>query len=210
VTDLTLRQQEGLSRIKYAGQAYVIGVDEVGLGAWAGPVYVAAVAMPRAWSNPFVKDSKQMSALARSAAVPMILKDARTHAIVSAESDVIDRFGIKATLESLTIQAITICLNACSDALVVTDGDVGPKIADLVFPKADALVPAVSAASVLAKTTRDRVMRELDGKYPGYGFYRHVGYGTSAHIEAIGRLGICPIHRRSYAPIKRIVNKTAE
>lgn len=209
MTDLTLRQQEGLSRIKYAGQAYVIGVDEVGLGAWAGPVYVAAVAMPRAWSNPFVKDSKQMSASSRNAAVPMILKDARIHAIVSAESDAIDRFGIKATLESLTIRAITICLNACSDAIVVTDGDVGPEIADLVFPKADALVPAVSAASVLAKTTRDRVMRELDSKYPGYGFYRHVGYGTQAHIEAIDRLGICPIHRRSYAPIKRIVNKTA-
>jgi ribonuclease HII len=202
---LSLRQQEGLAKIRFASQQYIIGVDEVGLGAWAGPLYVVAVAMPRDWQNPLVKDSKKMSAAARNAAVPIILKDARVYAIVSAESDAIDRFGVKATLESLVIQAITICRNACGDSIVVLDGDVGPDDASLVFPKADALVPAVSAASVLAKTTRDRVMRELGLKYPGYGFDRHVGYGTQFHTDAITKLGICAIHRRSYAPIKRVV-----
>lgn len=207
---LSTRQQIGLAEISYSTAKYIIGVDEVGLGAWAGPVCVAAVAMPRDWSNSLVKDSKQMSASARTAAVPIIEKDAVARTVLFAPSERIDREGIGAVLRKLTFAAVNAVLTVVPDSFVVLDGNDPLDFGDVpyvVFPKADALVPAVSAASVLAKTARDAVMRQYgEAQYPGYGFEKHMGYGTPQHIEAIKLKGICPIHRRSYAPIKRIVS----
>lgn len=206
---LSIRQQSGLSTIKYSTASYIIGVDEVGLGAWAGPLCVGAVAMPRDWQNPLVKDSKKMSASARNAAVPIIRKDAAAMSVLFAPAEQIDRDGVAVTLHRLVFDVVNACLAVTPDAFIVLDGDGNESFGDVphvTFPKADALVPAVSAASVLAKVARDGLMQELGRtRYRGYGFERHVGYGTPQHIEAINRLGICPLHRRSYAPIKRIV-----
>jgi len=181
---------------------YVIGADECGFGTWAGPLVVCAVGVRTNWVPPLgVDDSKKVRPKKREALFEL-LSPKITHAIELAHADEIDRDGVMSALHRCYLATITRVQEKYPDAFVVIDGTV--KIHDLNhlrFPKADGIVPAVSTASILGKVTHDRYMWKLAEQYPGYGLYKHQGYGTAEHRAAIARLGMTPIHRKSYVPV---------
>jgi ribonuclease HII len=206
----------GNSLIDDSEAPYIVGSDEVGFGAWAGPIAVCAVAVPREWVPPVgLTDSKELSTtqMKRIRAEFINRHAADVHwRIWWAEADVIDRDGAGPTLTGLHQKALR---EAAAWARVQAGGEHPLVIADgnvrvdgaIGLPKADKLVPAVSMASVLAKLARDEVMADNAVRYPGYGFERHVGYGTKVHQVALAKLGPCLIHRKSYAPIAALVKK---
>ncbi len=185
---------------------WVAGVDEAGRGPWAGPVVAAAVVL-RA-PIPGVTDSKRLTARARERAAPVIRGQAVAWAVGRAEVEEIDALNIR----QATFLAMRRALAGVSASLLVAEALVdGREVPDeLPCPArpvvgGDAAEPAIAAASVLAKTQRDAEMVALDERYPGYGFARHKGYGTAAHRQALEARGACPIHRRSFAPVRRVL-----
>lgn len=193
-----------LGEIAQSNSEYVIGADEVGLGSWAGPAVTCAVAVPNNWKPPFgLNDSKKIGPKKREQLFE-ILRRSIPYACEMAHSDEVDRVGIVLALRRCFRACIENVLARAPGALIVIDGEVRiPGIDHLRFPKADGIVPAVMAASVIGKVLHDRYMWLMAEKYPGYSFHRSSGYGTKEHQEAIDRLGLCPIHRRSYIPIKK-------
>lgn len=184
------------------------GVDEAGRGPLAGPVCVAAVILDPARPIAGLDDSKRLAASRREALYPRIVECALAFRIVLVDRVEIDRINIlQATLQGMR-QAVTGLAPTAELALVdgnrLPDGLPCPGRAVI---GGDHLHAAISAASILAKVHRDRYMIELDARYPGYGFARHKGYGVAAHIEALGRLGPCPEHRRSFAPVRRCLGQ---
>ena len=180
----------------------VAGVDEVGRGPLAGPVVVAAVILPAAHGLVGLRDSKRLGATARARLEREILAVAVDHAIALATVEEIDRLNIlQATL--LAMQRAVAGLRV-RPGLVLVDGNRVPRlpVPARAIVGGDDLVPAISAASILAKEHRDRLLRALAGTYPGYGFERHKGYGSAVHMEALARLGPTPAHRRSFAPVR--------
>jgi len=179
------------------------GVDEAGRGPLAGPVVVAAVILDPARPIDGLDDSKKLSERRREALYPLIVERALAHCVVVVEAEEIDRLNIfQATMAGMS-RAVAGLAPAAQEALV--DGNKLPR--DLPCPGraivgGDALEPAISAASILAKVTRDRLMVALDAAHPGYGFALHKGYPTPAHLAALQRLGPCVQHRRSYAPVR--------
>jgi len=202
---------EILGRLKTCN--YVCGSDECGLGAWAGNLTVCATITPRDWTFPGVTDSKKLTATARERLYPVLSKTL-THCIVHINPEEIDREGVGNVWLKAHVRAIQGALEAhkalghTDTPLVIADGNRSVPGA-ISLPKADLLIPAVSAASILAKVTRDRLMREMDVLYPGYGFSRNCAYGTQEHRAALERLGVCPIHRMSYSPMSSM-KKTPE
>lgn len=184
---------------------YVAGVDEAGRGPLAGPVAVAAVILDPARPIEGLADSKQLSAKRREALYSLIVERAIAHAVVCVEAAEIDRVNIlNATLSGM-VRALE--LLAFVPSLALIDGNRLPK--SLPCPAraiigGDASEPAISAASILAKVTRDRVLRDYETRWPGYGFAQHKGYPAPAHLEALRRLGPCPEHRRSFAPVREV------
>jgi ribonuclease HII len=184
------------------------GVDEAGRGPLAGPVVVAAVILDPARPIAGLDDSKKLSEKKREALYPLILERALAHCVVTVEAGEIDRLNIfQATMAGMS-RAVAGLAIAPHEALV--DGNKLPK--DLPCPGraivgGDALVPAISAASILAKVTRDRLMVALDGVHPGYGFAVHKGYPTPSHLAALRRLGPTPQHRRSFAPVRELLDQ---
>jgi ribonuclease HII len=177
----------------------IAGVDEVGRGPLAGAVVTAAVIL----RNPIagLTDSKKLSAKKRELLALQIKEEAIAYAYGRAEVEEIDALNIHhATLLAMTraVEALPIQPNS-----VLVDGSFIPKLGMpcKAIVQGDSLIPAISAASILAKVLRDEEMIELDKIYPGYGFAGHKGYGTVIHREALSRLGPCAIHRRSYAPV---------
>jgi ribonuclease HII len=202
----TLRHERALYR---SGHHHVAGIDEAGRGAWAGPVVAAAVILPltpgcaRALCD--VNDSKQLSPGRREECRGRIEETALAWAVGSASHEEIDALGIVPATRLAMGRAVH-GLAVAPDALVI-DAVRLPEI-DLpqdVFNFADSISLSVAAASILAKTARDAHMREIDALWPGYGFAAHKGYGTAAHQAALTRMGVSPIHRRSYAPIARLL-----
>lgn len=180
----------------------VAGIDEAGRGPLAGPCVVAAVILPIGYTHPIINDSKQLSEKKREACYTDILRDALHISIIAISEATIDRDNIyQATKKAM----IKLAQNAPTN-LILTDampfGVAGKEIVDLI--KGDTLSISIAAASIVAKVTRDRLMVGYDLFYPKYGFAKHKGYPTSAHIDAIRKYGILPIHRMSYAPIKEI------
>lgn len=183
--------------------APVAGVDEAGRGPLAGPVVVAAVILDPAQPIDGLDDSKRLSPRRREQLYALIIQHALAHAIVRVEAAEIDRVNIlQATLLGMTraLQAL-----AVAPAQALIDGNRLPRV--LPCPAraiigGDASEPAISAASILAKVTRDRILVEYDARWPGYGFAQHKGYPTAAHVAALQRLGPCPEHRRSFAPVR--------
>ncbi len=168
------------------------GIDEAGRGPLAGPLVMAGVLLARPIEG--LQDSKRLSAARREALYDTITHEARWH-VVSFDASEIDEKGISACLIS-GLKAIMASIQA---PIYLFDGNTTFGIDNLTCKiKADISVPQVSAASILAKVTRDRIMEKMEERYPGYGFARHKGYGTKAHIEAIARLGLSPIHRESF------------
>jgi ribonuclease HII len=183
---------------------YIVGADEVGFGSWAGPLVVCAVAVPHNWRPPKgLNDSKKVRPNKREDLFEW-MKSRVPYAIAMAQSDEIDRQGVMLSLRRCYRETVQSVLAKFPDSLVVLDGEVKiPGIDHLNFPKADGIVPAVMAASIIGKVLHDRYMWQMAEKYPGYSFHKSSGYGTKEHREAIDRLGLCPIHRRSYIPIKK-------
>ena len=189
-------------------RAQVAGVDEAGRGCLAGPVVAAAVVLPsQGICGLELKDSKKLSAAARSDAEAQIKKSALAWSLGVAWPKEIDRINIlQATLRAMSraVDKLGVELE-----LVLVDGNQAPSVAVpcRCIPGGDGTVAAISAASIIAKVFRDRLMAHLDRKYPGYGFSGHKGYGTKAHLTRLKDLGPCPMHRRSFAPVRRILEK---
>jgi len=178
---------------------YICGIDEAGRGPLAGPVVVASVIMPRNSMIEGVNDSKKVSEKKREALYEKIIEEAISYGIGIIDQKEIDEINIlEATKKGLTTSLKE--LSTKPDVILV---DALKGIDTLEIPyksiiKGDALCYSISAASILAKVTRDRIMRQWDEIYPQYGFEKHKGYGTQMHIEAIKEYGLCPIHRKSF------------
>lgn len=186
------------------GHFRVAGVDEAGRGAWAGPVTVAAVILPgTAQDYPF-RDSKQLSAAQREEYAEEVRRVALSWAVEHAWPGEIDRLNILGATHAAALRAIA-RLDPAPQALVTDYLRLHTPLPLSAPPKADALSYSVAAASLLAKTERDRLMTELDAQHPGYGFAAHKGYGAPAHRAALRELGVSEVHRRSYAPIARLL-----
>ena len=194
MTDKLKYERELLSR----GYKYICGVDEVGRGPLAGPVVCAAVIMPFDDIIEGVDDSKKLSAKKREELASLIEKKAVALNICLVEPEKIDEINI--------LEATKLCMKNAVEGLkikpdfVITDGnmklDIDMEQASIV--KGDALSYTIGSASIAAKVYRDKLMDGYAGIYPQYGFEKHKGYGTSAHIDAIKTNGQCPVHRRSF------------
>jgi len=187
-------------------QLFIAGVDEAGRGPLAGPVVVAAVILDP--SKPRINglaDSKVLSAKQREKLDVRIRERALAFSVVEIDVDEIDRINIlQATLVGM---ARALALLSPGPRMALIDGNQLPR--DLPCPAraivdGDALEPSISAASILAKVARDRLMTEMDTRHPGYGFAKHKGYATAEHFAAIERLGPCILHRRSFMPVKQM------
>jgi len=177
------------------------GVDEVGCGPLAGPVVAAAVILDPQNLIRGLKDSKKLKVSERVMFASRIKERALAFAIAEASHEEIDRVNILQATHLAMIRAVE-ALSMTPDEVWV-DGNQPPKLAlpTRTLIKGDDILPAIAAASILAKVTRDAFMEEMDERYPGYGFSQHKGYGTRVHMEALQNLGPCPIHRRSFAPV---------
>ncbi|WP_431067586.1 ribonuclease HII [Methylotuvimicrobium sp.] len=183
----------------------VAGVDEVGRGCLAGAVFAAAVVLDPNKPIAGLKDSKKISEKQREALALTIKRDALCWAVARAEPSEIDRINILHAALLAMARAIAM-IDPVPDWIIV-DGNRYPPI-DLpgeAMVKADSKVPAVSAASILAKVARDREMLFLERLYPGYGFNLHKGYPTPLHRQQLMQFGITPFHRKSFAPVKALI-----
>ena len=188
----------------------LVGVDEAGRGPLAGPVVAAAVLLDPARPIVGLRDSKKLSARRREQLDLLIRERALDFGLGVAQAEEIDAINI--------LQATLLAMRRALQALklkpthIIIDGNKAPYLADLftdcrieTLPGGDDLVPAISAASILAKCWRDAHMTELDRQYPGFGLAQHQGYPTAAHLAALARLGPSPIHRRSFAPVRLLL-----
>ena len=181
------------------GFEYICGIDEAGRGPLAGPVVVAGVIMPKDSMIEGVNDSKKVSEKKREKLYDVILEEALSYSVAIIGQDVIDEInilnatkqGVTKVVEELDVKPNLILVDALTH--INTKGIPYDSII-----KGDAKCYNIAAASIIAKVTRDRIMREWDEIYPQYGFINHKGYGTAKHIEAIKEYGPCPIHRRSF------------
>ena len=182
-----------------SGFCRVAGVDEAGRGPLAGPLVAGAVVLVRA--VPGLDDSKRLTEARREALFGELMSGGHAVGVGVVEADELDRIGVQRANYSAMARAVA-ALTPPPDFLLV-DGFNLPGVSQpcLRIIKGDQRSLSISAASIIAKVTRDRRMAELDREYPGYGFGQHKGYGTAAHLAALARLGPCPEHRRSFAPL---------
>jgi ribonuclease HII len=203
----TLNRERRLVR---RGCLLVAGLDEAGRGAWAGPLSAAAVILPLRRRGlrtilSGVRDSKQMTPRQRMLAAEAIRSVAVAWSVGSSTAAEVDRIGpLRATY--LAMQRAVADLNPIPEHLLIDHLVLpGTSLPQTAITHGDALSLSIAAASVLAKTWRDERMTAMEDLYPGYGFARHKGYGTFCHAKELARLGACPEHRRSYAPIRRVL-----
>lgn len=192
------------------GERLVCGVDEAGRGPLAGPVVAAAVILDPRRPIAGLKDSKKLSAAARERLAQDIREQALAWAVAAADVHEIEQLNILHATMLAMQRAVTALEPAAGLALV--DGNRCPELAIRcrAIVKGDDLEPAISAASILAKTARDREMHDLAKQYPGYGFERHSGYPTAQHIAALETLGPCPAHRVSFGPVQKVIAKKSQ
>jgi ribonuclease HII len=187
-------------------EAWIAGVDEAGRGPLAGPVVVAAVILDDSRPIEGIADSKVLTAARREQLANEIRERARAFSVIVISAAEIDRYNIlQATLLGMA-HAVT-ALVPCP-VLALIDGNRMPKklpCPGRTIVDGDATEAAIGAASILAKVARDALMVELDLRYPGYGFAQHKGYPTPEHFAALERLGPCHEHRRSFAPVRRLL-----
>ena len=213
MTPRTLSTDNAISHAPYdeeetlleRGYSYVAGIDEVGRGPLAGPVVAGVVVLPPrpkgAWLDG-ITDSKAMTAAQRERSYEAVVQNAWGAATGEASALEIDEMGIvpatalamRRALDALALMPQYLLI----DAFPLPDVDIPQKA----IVKGDALSLSIAAASIVAKVTRDRIMKEIDEDYPEYGFAGHKGYGSAEHIRRIETLGPCPVHRYSFAPIR--------
>ena len=180
----------------------ICGIDEAGRGPLAGPVVAAAVILDPARPIDGLRDSKQLTAARRELLAELIRAHSVAWAVAEASVEEIDALNIlQATL--LAMGRAMAGLRVAPDYALI-DGNQMPRlpIPGRAIVSGDALEPAISAASILAKTARDALMRGFDREHPGYGFAQHMGYATPEHLDCLQRLGPCVLHRRSFAPVR--------
>ncbi len=194
------------AQLRSSGATLVAGVDEVGMGPLAGPVVAAAVILPEVVDLPGLGDSKQVAPRVRERLAAAIHSQALAVAVGEVSAAELDRWNVyRAGLEAMRRAVVSLALppeHLLVDARTVPG--VGCPQTPLV--KGDARDGSIAAASIVAKVHRDAWMRRLDGEHPGYGFARHMGYGTPEHLEALQRLGPCPEHRLSFAPCAAVAS----
>lgn len=198
----------GLQTIRYNIRMFVVGMDEVGRGCWAGPTVVGAVILKQPIEG--LKDSKQLSKRRREELDVIIRDSALVYAIGEASAAEIDELGLTEALRLAYRRALG-AINFPYDEVLI-DGDYNFLPDDLkarTLIKADATIPAVSAASIIAKVYRDNLMSRLSQDFPAYGFEKHVGYGTAVHMAALKECGPCVLHRRSFAPVAKLLRISA-
>jgi len=191
-----------------AGFRRIAGLDEVGRGCLAGPVVAAAVVLPERHRIKGIRDSKVLPRARREALYELILDRAEGVGVGCVEVEVIDRINI--------LQATKLAMRDALDRLAEPPDHLlidALRLRDVDLPQrpiidGDAISASIAAASIVAKVTRDRICREIDQRYPGYGFARHKGYGTRRHVDALIRDGPCAWHRRSFAPIRLLLAGT--
>ena len=196
------------SQLLQSGIKNIAGVDEAGRGPCAGPLVIAAVILNDPLSKTFteVQDSKQLSTEQREILFELIIANSIAHSIIEVSVEEIDTLGLhKCNIEGMRRAVNSLSISA---DYVLTDGYSIPGLTtpNLAVWKGDQVATTISAASILAKVYRDRIMIQLDKKYPKYGLANHKGYITSAHTAAIKEFGILPIHRKSFANIAAIIN----
>ncbi len=189
-------------RLERAAPGPVCGVDEAGRGSWAGPVSAAAVILDRL--IPGLDDSKALSAKEREHLEPRIKARARAWAVAFASPEEIARLNILGATGLAMRRAVEAL--GLLPAFALVDGNYAFTLPCPVrtVVRGDSICASIAAASILAKTARDRLMTEMDALHPGYGFAAHKGYGVPEHAAALERLGPCPIHRMSFAPLRRL------
>ncbi len=190
----------------------ILGIDEVGRGPWAGPLVVGAVVLDETSCGiEGLADSKNLTDKRRRALEPFIKERALGYGLGWVHADELDVIGLSAALRLAAIRAVEAIKVPYHQ--IIIDGTInflsnttkGGYVTTL--PKADALIPSVSAASILAKVARDTYMVEQAIRYPQYGFDTHVGYGTARHRAALERYGVTPLHRTSFTPIQKIIGQ---
>ena len=192
-----------------AGLRLIAGVDEAGRGPLAGPVVAAAVILDGSRHIAGLADSKQMTARARRRVADQIRSTALAWAIGRVDNEQIDQLNIlNAAMQAMRLAVLALPLRPFR---VLVDGNRCPALDCEVqaIVRGDQTVPEISAASILAKVYRDDEMIALDCRFPGYGFARHKGYATRQHLAALAQLGVCAIHRRSFAPVHRVLDAHA-
>lgn len=191
---------------QYADHGIVIGVDEAGRGPLAGPVSVGAAMIPADFAHPLINDSKKLTEKRREALYDeLILREDIRWEVCLVEAEEVDEVNV--------LKATHLGMARAVKALGVTPGMClidGLKVPNFPYPhigivKGDSKSLAIATASIFAKVTRDRIMREAAVRYPGYGFEKHKGYGTKGHLEALRTLGPCPLHRRSFQPVAQLL-----
>lgn len=203
----TSEQSYWLNQLAARSSEYIIGVDECGYGSWAGPVVVCAAVVHRDWSHPAVKDSKKVAkALSRMIIVRDILKPPNVlfSLVLEGPPRVIDAIGLGRVRDECAVDAMEVCLAKFPGASIVMDGNhapTGSPAGVICIVEGDALVPAVSAASLIGKVHHDEYMYKQHDIYPHYGWETNVGYGTDEHEAGLKQHGITPLHRKS---IKRV------
>ena len=185
----------------------IAGVDEVGRGPLAGAVIAAAVILDPANPIDGLTDSKKLTAKKRESLSVEIKEKALSWAFGRAEVEEIDQINIlNASLLAMkrAVEGLDISPDHC-----LIDGNKCPELncTSEAIVKGDLKEPAIGAASIIAKVERDKEISDFDVTYPGYGFAKHKGYPTKLHMEALQKLGVCPIHRKSFAPVKRLLNE---
>lgn len=190
----------------------ILGVDEVGRGPWAGPLVVGAVVLGDAIIED-LNDSKKLTKK-RRAELDEQIREKAAYGLGWVHPEELDQIGLAEALKVATIRAVESITVPYHE--IIIDGTIN-FLRDTVkgryvtvLAKGDQLVPAISAASIVAKVARDRYMEAQEAEYPGYGFGSHVGYGTAAHRKAIETLGVTPLHRRSFAPIAKLTQGTTK
>jgi ribonuclease HII len=194
--------------LRARGYAFIAGIDEAGRGALMGPVVAAAVILPAAVRGPWrsqVRDSKQLTAARRETLYESITASAVAWGVGAVSSEDIDAIGIAPATRRAMLAAIA-ALRQLPDYLLIDYF----KLPETPLPQrgivhGDSVCFSIACASIIAKVTRDHWVTDLDGRYPGYGFAGHKGYGTEDHLACLRRLGPCPVHRRTFQPVRAIM-----
>lgn len=199
-------------RLKYEKAAYqqgkkvIIGLDEAGRGPMAGPLVVGAVIFDKNYYNEDIDDSKILTEKKREALYDVIIHDALAYQIEIIDVEEVDRLNVYQASKIGMLRAIE-HISLQPDFALTDAMPLGDAIDHQAIIKGDHLSMTIGAASILAKVTRDRIMKDYDAMYPQYGFAKHKGYPTKQHKEALLQYGVTPIHRRSFQPVIDVLNE---